>query len=330
MSREDLVMENLAMKQQLGTFIVKEIRPTISNTDRLFWVFLSKAWDHWADFLVIVKPETVVRWHKQGFKSYWQWKSRRQKRGRPRISTEIQNLIRQMTFENNWGAPRIHGELLKLGFEIDERTVSRYMPKRPPDPEKIQRWITFLKNHRDVLVGMDFFVVPTTMFKVLYAFFIISHARRKIVQYAVTPAPVAEWIIQQLREAFPFDSAPKYAILDRDRKYGNRVPAALKSMGVEPKQIAFQSPWQNGVAERFIESIRRDLLDHVVVFNEAHLHRLLTEYIAYYHDDRTHLGLAKDTPTSRPVTLRPSPAARVVSLPRVGGLHHKYEWRDAA
>jgi len=330
MTREELVLENIALRQQLATFKMKEFRPTLSKTDRLFWVLLSKTWERWADSLVIVKPETVVGWHKQGFRLYWLWKSRTRKRGRPRIPLEIRRLIRQIALENNWRTPRIHGELLKLDFDVDERTISRYMPWRPPSPDQIQSWKTFLKNHRDCMVGMDFFTVPTATFRNLYVFFVISHGRRKLVQFAVTDEPTAEWTIQQLREAFPFDTAPKYAILDRDGKYGKQVPAALKSMGIEPKQTAYRKPWQNGVAERFVQSVRHDLLDHVVVFNEAHLHRLLTEYVAYYHDDRTHLGLEKDTPIGRPVTPRPSSTARVVALPRVGGLHHRYVWREAA
>ena len=232
--------------------------------------------------------------------------------------------------ENNWGAPRIHAELLKLGFKVHERTVSRYIPKQPTAPDVLKRWMTFLRNHRDCLVGMDFFTVPTATFRVLYVFFIIHHLRRQILHFVVTAQPYAEWIIQQLREAFPYDSAPRYAILDRDGKYGKLVPAALKAMGVNPVRAAYRAPWQNSVAERWIGSARREMLNHVVVFGERHLQRLLSQYIVYYHEDRCHLGLSKDSPNGRPVVPAPSRKARVVALPRVGGMHHRYEWRNTA
>jgi transposase InsO family protein len=309
----------------------KHPRPKVRAADRLFWVLLRRVWSQWANALIIVKPETVVRWHRQGFRLFWRWKSRTKSAGRPRIPKEVRDLIHRMALENGWGTPRIHGELLKLGFQVDERTVSRYLPKRPPAPDVLQRWLAFLRNHRDLLAAMDFFTVPSATFQVLYVFFVLHHARRIILRFAVTAEPFADWIIQQLREAFPFDSVPRYVILDRDGKYGQVVPAALRAMGVEPKQTAYRAPWQNPVAERFVGSVRRELLDHVVVLSETHLVRLLTEYILYYyHTDRTHLGLDKDTPAGRPVTPRPSPNARVVALPRVGGLHHRYEWRDAA
>jgi transposase InsO family protein len=229
-----------------------------------------------------------------------------------------------------WGAPRVHAELLKLGFEVDERTISRCMPKRPPDPGKIQRWITFLRNHKDCMAGMDFFTVPSATFNLLYVFFVIHHARRIILHFAVTTEPYASWIVQQLREAFPKDRIPRYLILDRDGKYGDVVPTALKTMGVKLVRTAYRAPWQNPFSERFVGSVRRELLDHVVVLNEAHLHRLLSDYISYYHDDRCHLGLDKETPTGRDVTKKPSADAWVTALPRVGGLHHRYEWRQAA
>ena len=236
-----------------------------------------------------------------------------------------------MAFENiGWGAPRIHSELLKLGFSLDERTVSRYIPKRQPTPDSLQRWTTFLRNHRDCLAGMDFFTVPSATFELLYVFFVFHHARRKVLHFAVTVGPYALWIVQQLREAFPEDNAPRYLIFDRDGKYGKVVLAALKTMGVKIVRTAYRSPWQNPIAERFVGSVRRELLDHVVVLNEAHLQRLLSDYIAYYHMDRCHLGLDKDTPCGREVTPRPSPDAHIIAFPRVGGLHNRYEWRQAA
>jgi transposase InsO family protein len=231
-----------------------------------------------------------------------------------------------MATENRWGAPRVHAELLKLGFTVSERTVSRYMPKRRADPDAATRWRTFLRNHRDVLAAMDFFTVPTVSFRVLYVFFVIHHGRRRVLHTNVTTHPSAAWIIQQLREAFPFDTAPRYLILDRDGKYGRVVPEKLRSWGVKLVRTGWRSPWQNGAAERWVLSARRELLDHVIVFNEVHLRRLLAEYVSYYNIDRCHLALDKDAPELRDVRSRPTASAKAVALPRVGGIHHRYEW----
>jgi transposase InsO family protein len=233
-----------------------------------------------------------------------------------------------MATENGWGAPRIHGELQKLGFDVSERTVSKYIPRRPPHPDAVKRWMAFLRNHRDVITGVDFFTVPTATFRLLYVFFVIHHERRRVLRFAITDHPHAEWVVQQLREAFPYDNVPRYVILDRDGKYGGVVSDTLRSWGVEPKQTTARSPWQNGISERWVQSVRRELLDHVVVMGANHLHRLLTDYVAYYHEDRCHLSLDKDAPVPREVTPRPSPTAKVVALPRVGGLHHRYEWSE--
>ena len=329
-SRLELMMENLARRQQLAIFKCKRTRPRLAPADRLFWVFLRGAWRNWANALIIVEPATVVHWHRQGFRLFWRWISRPRRAGRPRISREIQALIRRMARDNGWGAPRIHAELLKLGLQLDERTVSRYLPKRPASPDKLRNWLAFLRNHRDALVGMDFFAVPTVTFRVLWVWVVLHHERRRVMHFAVTEHPEAPWIVQQLREAFPFDTAPRYAILDRDAKYGVEVPQALQSMNVKLVRTAPRSPWQNPYVERFGGTLRRELLDKIVVFNPRQLHRVMVEFIDYYHQDRCHLGLAKDAPMSRVVNAQPSPSARVVALPRVGGLQHRYEWREAA
>jgi len=217
-----------------------------------------------------------------------------------------------------------------LGFDVSERTVSRFMPRRPFDPEARQRWRNFLRNHREVLAAMDFFTVPTATFRVLYVFFVIHHARRTVLHVRVTEHPTGAWIIRQLREAFPFDSAPRYLIFDNDKKYGADVLAVIEHMGIRRKQITPYGPWQNDAAERWVATVRRDLLDHVIVLNERHLHRLLSEFVAYYHDDRTHLGLGKSTPSMRTATSKPSSDAAIVGSPRIGSLHHRYEWGQAA
>ena len=236
-----------------------------------------------------------------------------------------------MALENpTWGAPRIHVEIRKLGLEVSERTVSRYMRRRPAHPDARQRWRTFLANHREAIAAMGFLTVPTVTFGVLYVFFVVHHARRTLIHVRVAGHPTAAWITQQLREAFPYDQAPHYLILDRDAKYGHEVLTAIRRMGVCPKQISARSPWQNGVAERFVGTARRELLDHVIVLNEKHLQRLLAEFAGYYLDDRTHLTLAKDAPAMRAVESKPNPQAVIVAHPRLGGLHHRYAWRAVA
>jgi transposase InsO family protein len=232
--------------------------------------------------------------------------------------------------QDGWGAPRIHAELAKLGFVLSEITVSRYLPRRPAEPDQVKRWIAFLRNHKDDIAAMDLFTVPTISLRLLYGFFIIEHGRRRILHFNATFHPTAAWVIQQLRDAFPYDSAPKYLIFDRDSIFGFALLEFIKAMGTKPVRVSYRSPWQNGTAERWIGSCRRELLEHVVIFGERHLVRLVRDYLHYYHEDRCHLGINKDTPNQRRVTPRPSATAKVVALRRVGGLHHRYEWWEAA
>ena len=235
------------------------------------------------------------------------------------------SLIFRIAENPTWGAPRIHGELKMLGFDVSERTVLRWMREAPRNPEPAKRWAAFLSNHREALAAMDFFTVPTLTFGVLYCFFVIAHDRRRILHCNVTRHPTSAWVVQQLREAFPYDSAPKYLIFDRGSNFNEEVIDTVKSFGIQPKRTSFRSPWQNGVAERWVGACRRDLLDHVIVLNERHLKRLMNEYICYYHDDRTHLGLDKQTPAGREVTKNPEVCGTVLSFPRLGGLHHRYD-----
>lgn len=331
-SRADLTLENLALRQQVAALEERQPRPRLSDADRLFWVLLHRIWARWADVLEIVQPDTVVRWHRAGFRAFWRWKSHRRRRpGRPPVDAEIRRLVRRMATENpSWGAQRIHSEFLKLGLAVSEHSVSRYLPRRPTPGDVVDRSKTFLRNHRHDMAAMDFFTVPTATFAVLHVLFVIHHGRRRILHCAVTRHPTASWVVQQLRNAFPWDTAPRYLIFDRDTKFGGSVREALRAFGVEPVRTAFRSPWQNGTAERWVGSVRRELLDHVVVLGEDHLRRLLLEYVAYYNEDRGHLSLDKDSPERRPVEGRPAEGPQVVGLPRVGGLHHRYEWREAA
>lgn len=330
-ARSDLVLENIALRQQVGVLKQKRPRPHLDEADRAFWVAMRMAWRGWARLLVIVEPETVVKWHRQRFRRHWTKLSRENRGpGRPRVNAEIRELIRRMALENDWGAPRIHGELQKLGFIVSEATVSRYMPRRPADPDVLKRWLAFLRNHREGIAAMDFFTVPTASLRMLYCWFVIHHHRRRVVHFNATFNPSAAWVIQQLREAFPYEPVAKYLIFDRDSIFSPAVVGFVESTGMEACRTAYRSPWQNPVAERWIGGCRRELFDQVIVFNERHAVQLARAYIGYFPDDRTHLGLGKDTPSGRPVTPRPTPRAKVVGMPRLGGLHRRYEWRKAA
>ena len=329
-SRTDTALEVLALRQQVAVLKRKRPRPALHSMDRFFWTTLRRLWSRWSDVLVIVKPETVVGWHRAGFRLFWRWRSRC-RGGRPRISEELRNLIKCMAAENpSWGAPRIHGEIQKLGFVIAERTVARYLRRihRHDDPAK--HWLTFLRNHREVTVAFDFFTVPTVTFRMLYCFFVIEHGRRRILHFNITRHPTADWVVQQLREALPEAPPYRYAIFDHDSKFNEDVISFLASTGLEAKRTSVQSPWQNGTAERWVGSCRREMLDHVIALNERHLLRLLRDYVSYYHDDRIHDALQKDTPNRRPIQPKPASHANVISEARLGGLHHRYNWRAAA
>jgi len=324
-SREDLILENLALRQQLLALHSKRPRRRLSTMQKMFWVVLRSLWSRWQKPLILVTPRTVVEWHRAGFRLYWRWLSRaRRIGGRRPVCKEVRDLILRMAAENpTWGAPRIHGELLKLGFNVSEPTVSRWLRRVPRSPDIARSWLTFLRNHREALAAMDFFTVPTLTFGVLYCFFVIGHDRRKILRFNVTRNPSALWIAQQMREAWPYAPAHRFLLFDRDSKFGKDVISAAKDMGSRPLRTAFRSPWQNGVAERWVGSCRRDLLDHVIVLNERHLRHLMAEYVRYYHEDRTHLALGKDTPAGRP-TVERSAKCQIRPLPRLGGLHHRY------
>ena len=326
-SRCDLLLENLALHQQLS--VLKECRPVprFGAPDKLLWVVLRRFWPGWKRVLILVQPETVVGWHRAGFKLYWTWLTRHRSRaGRRFVNRELRKLIFKMVAENpTWGAPRIHGELKMLGFDISERTVLRWMRKAPRNPEPAKRWAAFLNNHREAIAAMDFFTVPTLTFGVLYCFFVIAHDRRRILYCNVIMHPTSAWVSQQLREAFPYDATPKYLIFDYGTQFNEDVIDTMKGFGIQPKRTSFRSPWQNGIAERWVGNCRRDLLDHVIVLNERHLKRLMSEYVRYYHDDRTHLALAKETPAGREAENHHDAGCKVISMPRLGGLHHRYD-----
>jgi len=325
-SRHSLVLENIALRHQLQVLQRTRKTPRLKAQDRLLWVILSRIWTCWRRNLVIVQPKTVIGWHRKGWRLYWKWKSRPKQKGRPLVSAEARDLIRRTSRDNPlWGAPHIHGELLKLGIEVSEATVARYMVKSPQPPA--QTWLTFIKNHTSKIAAIDFFTVPTVAFKTLYIFVVLSLDRRQIVHFNVTDSPTAEWTSLQLTQAFPFDTAPRFLIRDRDRIYGKKVAETLKAMDIQQIIISQKSPWQNGHCERAIGSIRRECLDHIIVFNDQHLRKILRLYISYYHESRTHLGLAKDCPLHREMQSRGM--GQIVGYPVLDGLHHTYS-REAA
>jgi transposase InsO family protein len=318
-SRRRLEAENAVLRHQL--IILRRKVPSrvrLTNGDRWFLVQLYGLFPWILQTLTIIRPETLVRWHRAGFRCYWRWKSR-SLGGRPQIETDLRALIRRMSVENPlWGAPRIHGELLKLGFEVAQSSVAKYMVKRCGPPS--QGWRTFLRNHAPDIAAMDLFIVPTVSFGLLYALVIVRLDRRELVWINVTANPTAEWIARQITEAFPWDDASQYLIRDRDRIYGTVFTCRLRAMGIRDKPTAPASPWQNGFAERLIGSIRRECVDHFVVLGEAHLRRILRAYAHYYNDIRTHRSLYKDAPVSRPIHR----TGIIRSYAILGGLHHHY------
>jgi transposase InsO family protein len=317
-SRRRLEAENLVLRHQVNILRRASGRLRLSNADRLTFVWLYRLCPGMVDAIAIIRPETVIRWHRQGFKAFWRWKSR-SRGGRPPIPREIRDLIREMSRANwLWGAPRIHGELLKLGIEVARSTVAKYMIKRPRRPG--QSWTTFLRSHAAGIAAVDLFVVPTIGFRLLYCLIFLVHGRRQLVHYAVTAHPTAEWVARQMTEAFPWETAPRYLVRDRDGVYGPVVRQRLRALGIRDRPTAPRSPRQNAYVERLIGSVRRECTDHVIVFGESHLRRIMSLYASYYNEARTHLALAKDAPISRPIEC----CGRVIAEPVVSGLHHRY------
>lgn len=289
-SRASLQLENLALHHQIGVLQRSaKKRPRLTAADRFLWAWLYGVWADWRSALVIVKQETVIAWHRKGFRLFWTWKIRRGQPGRPAVPIGVRDLIRRLSRENPiWGAPRIHGELLKLGIDVGETSVSRYMLRHRKPPS--QTWPTFLENHVKSLVSVDFFTVPTIRFQILYVFLVLAHDRRRILHFHVTAHPTAEWTAQQLREAFPWDTAPRYLLRDRDRIFGDNFVEQVKAMDIKEVLSAPRSPWHRAYVERVIGTIRRECLDHVIIFNQAAVYRHVKSFVAYYHESRTHLS----------------------------------------
>lgn len=316
-----LRLENLALRQQLAILKQQRKRPALLASDRFFWAMLSRIWSGWKSALIIVKPETVVRWHRTGFRLFWRWRSRK-KPGRPTLDPVVIGLIKRLSRENlQWGTPRIQLELELLGHKVAPATVAKYRV-RTSRRGSSQTWMTFLRNHMNVTAACDFIVVPTAFFQLLYCLVILTHDRRKIAHIGVTTNPTTEWSLRQLREAFPGDGTePKYLVHDRDNIFGPTFDQRVRSLGIDPVRTSHKSPWQNCFVERVNGTLRREFLNHLIVLSEKHLRRLLREFVAYYNGGRGHLSL-RQSPTPRETMSKP--ARCVVATPVLGGLHHVY------
>jgi transposase InsO family protein len=318
-SRSRLEAENLFLRHQLNIALRRAPpRLQLRGFDRALLVWMTWLWPGLIGVTRVIQPETILRWHRAGFRTYWRWKSRN-RAGRPRIDRGLRDLIQRMNRENpGWGASRIHGELLMLGFEVAQSTVSKYMthPSRP----RTQKWKTFLQNHAEAIAAIDMCVVPTLTFDLLYAFLVLGHSRRQLLWFEVTRHPTAAWLARQITEAFPWASVPAYLVRDNDRAYGHVFTARVRAMGIRDRPISLGSPWQNGIVERLIGTLRRDCLDQMVVFGEAHLRRILSTYAGYYNQVRPHRALQKDAPLRRVIQR----IGNVVAIPILGGLHHQY------
>jgi putative transposase len=319
-SKHQLALENLALRHQIMVLKRHRPRPKLRPWDRWLWILLERAWPNWKTPLIIFRPDTVIGWQRGGFRMFWRWISRARS-GRPRKEAALIELIRRMWAVNpTWGSPRIRDELAKLGLEVSTATIRKYRPKSGRRPS--QSWRTFLRNHAGAIAAMDFFVVPTVTFRLLYVLVIITQERRKVVHFNITEAPSAEWTVQQVVNAFPYDTAPRYLLRDRDSIYGRSFVKRVEGMGIQQKVISPRSPWQSPYIERLVGSIRRECLDQVIVFNPRQLRQLLQSYLDYYHHFRPHRSLDHDSPVPRPVE---SPdRGQVIELPLVGGLHHRY------
>jgi transposase InsO family protein len=318
-SRCRLQAENLFLRHQLN-IALRQTRPLprLHSSDRALLVWMTRIYSGLLDLALVVRPETILRWHRTGFKTYWHWKSQNRV-GRPKIDRALRDLIRRMCRENPlWGAPRIHGELLMLGFEVAQSTVSKYMVRGRTPPS--QAWKTFLRNHAEAIAAIDMCVVPTVTFERLFAFLVLAHGRRQLLWVEVTSHPTAEWLARQITEAFPWVSAPTYLLRDNDRAYGHAFTRRVSAMGIRDRPISPGSPWQNGHAERLIGTLWRECLDHVVIIGARHLRQVLASYAAYYNQARTHLALQKDAPLRRIVQR----SGRIAAIPILSGLHHQY------
>ncbi len=315
-----LVVENLLLRQQLQIALRSQRRPRLRARDKLFWLLVRRLHQGWRRHLLLVRPETVLGWHRRGWRLFWRWRSS-PTLGRPRLSAEVRELITTIGRQNpHWGTERIRGELLKLGIAVSARSIRRYRRRGPARPPS-QSWRTFLANHAHVIWAADLFVVQTLTFQTLYVFFLISHDRRRLLHFDVTAHPTAAWVWRQMIEATPWGQQPSYLIHDRDRVYGGNFATRLAGLGIESVRTPVQAPRANAIAERLVRSLRQECLDHILPLSEGHVRAVLAEFVSYYNQDRPHRSLRLETP----VQSRRQPHGKVLSRPVLNGLHHVYE-----
>lgn len=324
-SRADLIAENALLRQQLIVIRRKIKRPALRDGDRILMVLLARWNSAWRDALHLVKPDTLLRWHRDIFKLIWRRKSRSKGDQPKRLNPETCTLIRTMARDNvTWGAERIRGELLKLGIRVSKRTIQKYMKQARPPAKRGQTWGTFLNNHADDIWACDFLQLYDVLFRPIFAFFVVKHGTREVVHVGVTRTPSDRWVAQQLRESTPFGEGPKYLIRDNDGKYGARFSAVAETTGINVVKIPPRSPNLNPICERYLGSVRRECLDHVVILCNAHLRKVLTEYVQYFDTARPHQGLSQNIPGNDGIGTLAEADGEVIAIPVLGGLHHDY------
>ncbi len=323
-SRSELLLENALLRHQLVVYSRVAARPRLTAADRGLLVLLASRLRNWAGALIIVRPETVLRWHRQGFRLFWRRKSRAA--STPRIPRETRELIRRIASENHlWGADRIRGELLKLGIRVSKRTIQRYLPQARPARPRGQTWATFLRNHADTTWACDFLAVSDLLFRPLYAFFVIALGSRRVVHVGVTRHPTDAWVAQQLREATPYGEGPRFLLRDNDGKYGSAFARVAAASGIRVLRTPVRAPRANALCERFLGSVRRECTDHVLVLGERHLARVLREYVAYFNGARPHQGIGQRLPHPATTPRSGDRGSPVLARPVLGGLHHDYQ-----
>ncbi len=324
LSRAQLIAENALLRQQLIVLQRQVKRPRLTPADRLWFLLLANRLSHWKEALLIFQPETVLRWHRQGFRLFWKFKSRN-RGGRPRLSADTIALIQQMAKENRlWGAPRIRGELLKLGITLATATIQKYMRAARPDRAPSQTWSVFLKNHAQAIWACDFLPVIDLCFRTIYVFFIVELGSRRVVHFGVTRNPTDAWVAQQLREGTAFGWAPRFLIRDRDGKYGDTFMRVAKGTRIEMVKTPYRAPKANAICERFLGSVRRECLDHIFILGERQLYGVIKEYLQFFNQARPHQGIEQRIPAEIQPEGRVESAGKIISFPVLGGLHHDY------
>jgi transposase InsO family protein len=323
-SKADLIAENALLRHQLALLKRQSKQPRLKPADRLSLLLLARVTRTWRQALLIVQPATLLRWHREGYRLFWKWKSRK-RNSQPRISEETIALIRRMAEENPlWGAERIRGELLKLGISVAKRTIQRYIGHKPVPRVPSQTWSTFLKMHARDVWACDFVPVIDLLFRQLFVFFIVELESRRVVHFGVTRHPNQFWVAQQLREATADGQRPRFILRDNDSKYGSTFDVVARATGSEILRTPIKVPRANAIVERYIGSVRRECLDHLLIFGERQLYRVIKAYVEYFNRSRPHQGIGQNVPCGPPAASTEAAVGKIISLPVLNGLHHQY------